>query len=258
MKRLTQETLCAISSLLGVTLLTACASSPEATPEPTAAFQVILPSAPPTSAVLSPTAMEAEAEPVATTVSVETFKWYGENPNIGTLIEGAESTLTRMPHGVSMTFKTVGLTPGDAITIWWIIFNKPENCSNGDCGPDDAFQADVSGQLIFDEAGAPQPNPAGREAVGFSSLRADGRIVENDGSADFRGHLPIGDVTESYFGLGLLDVMKAHIHLIARTHGPAIPGQTHVQLNSDWGGCPEKWKPPCADLQIAIHSPPQP
>ena len=258
MKRFTQETLWAISTLLIITLMTACASSPEATPEPSAVFRPILPSAPPTSAVPSPAEMELAAEPVVTTVSVQTFKWFGMNPNIGTLIEGAESTLTRMPHGVSMTFKTVGLIPGDAVTMWWIIFNKPENCSNGECGLDDAFTSDESGQILFNESGAPSPNIDGREAVGFSSLKADGKVVENDGSADFRGHLPIGDVTECFFGPGLLDSMKAEFHLIARTHGPAIPGSTHVQLNSDWGGCAEMWKDPCADLQVAVHSPPNP
>src|SRR3990172_8125414 len=130
MKRLSQYFLFAGSILLAITLITACTASPTATPEPTAAFQVILPSPPPTSAARSPAEMEVAAESVVTTtVAVETFKWYGINPNIGTLIEGAESTLVRMPHGVSMTFKTVGLTPGDAVTMWWIIFNRPENCS---------------------------------------------------------------------------------------------------------------------------------
>ncbi|HEX6386598.1 MAG TPA: hypothetical protein VF177_18150 [Anaerolineae bacterium] len=255
MKRSNPNLLFTILVLWVVTLVTACAGSP--TSEPTPEFQVLLPSLQPTSFSPPSDAMGAETEPAVTTVPVETFKWFGTNPNIGTLIEGTESTLVRMPHGVYMTFKTSGLTPGDAVTIWWVIYNKPENCSNGECGLDDVFMADESGQILFNESGAPLPNMDAREAVGFSSLRADGKVIENNGSADFRGHLPIGDVTESYAGPGLLDPMNAEFHLLARTHGPAIPGSTHLQLNSDWGGCPEKWKDPCADLQAAVHRPPE-
>jgi hypothetical protein len=253
MKRLSQYFIFAGAILLAVTFMAACTGSREASPEPTTVFQAVLPSLPsPTPAVLSPTETEIAAEPVITTVPVETLL-----PDAGSLIDGAESTLTRMPHGVYMTFKTSGLTPNDAVTMWWIIFNRPENCSNGECGQDDAFQVDENGQTLLDEAGNWVPNLERREAVGWSSLRADGKVVEEGGSAEFRGHLPIGDATEAVFGPGLLDSMKAEFHLIARTHGPAIPGGTHNQLNTAWGGC-EPGQFPCVEIQIAVHRPPGP
>ena len=249
MKRSNSNFLFTIFGLLALTLVTACVGSPVS--EPTPEFQVILPSPQPTSFSPSPEAMEAETESIITTVPVETLV-----PAAGVLIEDAESTLTRMTHGVYMTFKTSGLTPNDAVTMWWIIFNKPENCSNGECGPDDAFQVDDNGQLLLDEAGNLIPNMERREAVGWSSLRADGKVVEENGSAEFRGHLPIGDATEAVFGPGLLDSMKAEFHLIARTHGPVIPGNTHNQLNTAWGGC-EPGQFPCVEIQIAVHRPPE-
>ena len=254
MKRLGQYFLFAGSILLTVTLVAACTGSGRAAPEPTTVFQVVLPTLPPpTPTTLSSAEMAIAAEPVITIVPIEMLNPDGSS---GSLIGGAESTLMRMPHGVYMTFKTSGLTPNDAVTMWWIIFNRPENCSNGECGQDDAFQMDENGQLVLDEAGNLIPNVEGRAAVVWSSLRADGKVVEEGGSAEFLGHLPIGDATEAVVGPGLLDPMKAEFHLIARTHGPAIPGGTHNQLNTAWGGC-EPGQFPCVEIQIAVHFPPE-
>jgi len=151
-----------------------------------------------------------------------------------------------------MAFNTVGLIPGDAVTVWWVIFNHPENCSDNDCGFNDIFEYDENHLLKLGETGLPIPYQPGRDATGWSLLGGGGHVVELDGSAEFHSHLPIGDVNEAIAGPGLLDPMKAEIHLVIRTHGPAIPNQTtHVQLNSDWGGC-EKFKDPCGDRQAAI------
>lgn len=249
MKRLRQIFLFTMSILWVVIVAVACNSAAQAiaAPTPAPSFEVNLPPTP-LSAVAQ---IESEMEPVITTSGVTTFKWYGDNPEMGTPIDGTEATLIRMHHGIAMTFKTVDLTPGDAVTLWWVIFNRPENCSNGVCNFDDPFQVDENGQVLFDEAGVALENPAGREAIGFSLLRADGKVIETDGSAEFRGHLAIGDTTEAAVGPGLLDPMHAEIHLVAKSHGPAIPGNTHEQLNSNWGGCPAPYQAPCFELQFA-------
>jgi hypothetical protein len=99
--------------------------------------------------------MAVEIEPVVTTSLVD---WFQDR----TLVEGAESTLVRMKHGVYATFSAVDLEPGEAYTLWWVIFNKPENCSNGECGVDDVFLVDENGKRILADNGAPQRNVAGR------------------------------------------------------------------------------------------------
>ncbi len=38
------------------------------------------------------------------------------------------STLRRNNNGMAVNFKTSGLTPGYAYTLWWEVWNKPENC----------------------------------------------------------------------------------------------------------------------------------
>ncbi len=137
------------------------------------------------------------------------------------------------------------------------IFNTPENCSNDICGLDDVFLMDENGTFILTDEGARTPNLPDRDVTGFTETRATGSIIDVDGTAEFQAHLPIGDATETSFGDGLLDVMKAEVHLILRTHGPAIPGRIHEQMNTTWGGCPEGWpKTPCRNTQIAIHNAP--
>jgi len=238
-------------------MLAACGSAAESTPAAQGNAPVIPPAQPVEDQTISEAGSQdsneeaASTEPVTSVVPVE---WQAD----GTLVEGAESTLTRMEHGVYMTFSTRNLEPGDAYTIWWVIFNNPENCTDGECGLDDLFLVDSDGAIIPAPAGGRQPNPIGREATGVSNMRATGSISDEDGSVEFRAHLPIGDAIEAIFGAGLFDPMTAEIHLIARTHGPAVDGILHEQLNSPWGGCPEGFpKTPCADVQIAFHPAPE-
>lgn len=193
----------------------------------------------------------AQVEPVVSTTFVE---WVDDE----TVVEGATSSLTRMEHGVYMTFDAVALEPGEAYTVWWVIFNKPNNCSDGECGLDDSFVMDENGEFVLTEEGARTFNLPARDVTTYSELRATGSIVDADGTAEFRAHLPVGDVTEAEFGPGLLDPMKAEIHVILRSHGPIQAGIIHQQMNTPWGGCAEDWpRVPCKETQFAVHIPPE-
>ncbi|MEQ8673799.1 MAG: hypothetical protein RLP44_26660 [Aggregatilineales bacterium] len=172
------------------------------------------------------------------------------------VVEDAEAVLVRMHHGLSMTVETTGLEPGDAYTVWWVIFNNPEECSDGICNIEDVFLME-DGEFALTEDGMRQPNVAGREMTQVSSLRATGNIGYIDGTSVFRAHLPIGDTTDHVnFGPGLLDSMNTEVHLIIRTHGPIIPELLNEQLMTAWGGCPDPMdRSPCDDVQIAIFPP---
>lgn len=172
-------------------------------------------------------------------------------------IDGAEASLTRMEHGVSMVLNTVELEAGDAVTVWWIVFNAPENCSDGMCGEDDIFMMDENGEFILPDDGSPPANPEGREAAMISAMRADGHVIDEGGAAWFQGHLPIGDTSEAIWGPGLLDAMTAEIHLVVRVHGAAIPGEIDAMINTVNGGCESTWPfEPCEDVQFAVFMPP--
>lgn len=188
------------------------------------------------------------AEPVIS--SAEVF-WVADD----LVIEDAESLLTRMEYGIFTTFHTVDLTPDDAYTGWWIIFNSPQNCSDNHCGFNDVILVDENGNSILDENGNERPNRSGRAATQASLLRATHGLVDEDGSLDMKAHLPIFDTTEAVWGPGLMHSMKAEVHYVLRSHGPATPGIIADQFLTPWGGCPESPpRDPCEDLvQGAIH-----
>jgi len=169
------------------------------------------------------------------------------------VIEGAESVLVRLHHGLSMTIETTGLEPNHVYTVWWVIFNNPENCSDDVCGPDDVFLME-DGEFVLTDDGLRQPNTSGRKMTQVSSFRATGNIGYYDGTSVFRAHLPIGDTTDDIsFGPALLDSMGSEVHLIIRTHGEMIPELLNEQLMTAWGGCPDPYdRSPCKDIQISI------
>ena len=72
-------------------------------------------------------------------------------------VDGASSTLTRDANGITATFNTEGLIPGNAYTLWFVIFG------------------DAPGPPIMDAF-------------------ADGIVVGKSGEANFSGHLSIGEI----------------------------------------------------------------
>lgn len=162
-----------------------------------------------------------------------------------------ESTLHRNGNGLTINFKTSGLMPGHAYTLWWVVWNKPENCETpGECVEsdfDNALQVEV--QLRY----------------------AAGSVAGNNGKGNFSAHLKENDDSGSIhelFGLpsfgGLQDADAAEIHAVLRSHGPKIPGQVNEQINSYEGGCVVNFPPfteipdesgECGDIIAAIHAP---
>ena len=151
----------------------------------------------------------------------------------------------------------MNLQPKDATTVWWVVFNEPTMCSDNDCGENDIFNLDADGEFILNDDGSPPVNAAGRQAAKITALRADGHVVDASGAAQFSSRLPIGDASEALFGGGLQNPMTAEIHLVLRTHGPAIPGKVDSMIYSLNGGCEAAWpNAPCTNLQFAIFKPP--
>lgn len=172
------------------------------------------------------------------------------------VVDGAKAKLTRMENGVFMEVDTVGLNPGEAVTMWWVIFNAPEMCTDGECGEDDVMMMDADGNIADSPDGSVPINPEMWEKAKISVLRADGLIIPDDGTGKFRGHLPIGDTTEAMGGPGLLDPMKAEVHSVIRTHGKVPAEVQNEAVNSFAGGCDEAWpNAPCEDLQFTVFKP---
>lgn len=145
-------------------------------------------------------------------------------------VSGGWSALVRNGSGVSMTLRTTGLTPGHAITVWWIVFNQPGNCTHGAfglrCGEADLFEAPVQASVLY----------------------AAGHIIGGSGTGNYGATLRTGDTGGSLFGPGLVNPWTADVHLILHDHGAVEPGSRSSAIHS-FGTC----NPDCVDVQASAH-----
>lgn len=177
-------------------------------------------------------------------------------------ITGAFSVLDRGDEGIATKVRTRA-RPGHAHTLWYAVFNAPENCSDGACGDDDVF-ADPSDHsagfnaaqiattrvsVVWAGAGA-VANPAGR--LKLDGALGTGEVPAGQGQVAIgRGEdgalVPLGVVT------GLEDPHGAVIIAIVQDHGAAHadPELLERQLTTFQGAC----NPECEDVQIAVHVP---
>lgn len=148
-----------------------------------------------------------------------------------TEVDGASATIHRSNNGVTINVKTSDLTPGNAYTMWVVVFNDPGKCIDGCNGPDLGM---ANGDVMY----------------------GTGHVVGGNGKGNFSAHLSEGDVSGSVFpqpSLGLIDAQTAEIHIVVRDHGPKIPGMVSEQISSISGGCGVNV---CNDEQFAIFPPP--
>ena len=147
-------------------------------------------------------------------------------PPDGPIVEGSSATLVRTDKGLTMTIHTSGLDPGAAHTVWWFIFNNPEECAEATCADPDFA------------------NPL----VQATTLYATGHVIGNNGVGNFAAYLAEGDTsgytvppnppTPEGDELGLVDARNAQIQLGVRSHGQPIPGMVKDQIGMFNGGCP--------------------
>lgn len=157
-------------------------------------------------------------------------------------VEGGFSRSIRFDDAVAMEMQTVGLEPNAPHTVWWVVFNKPEKCSDS-CNADDLLAAD----------GTPNLN----EEAEIAMLFADGAMSASDGEASFSAVLPVGrQLGEWVLGSGLADAAAAEVHLVVRSHGPIDTSRLYEQLSTYepgpiMGGTCEV----CQDHHFAVHLP---
>lgn len=157
-------------------------------------------------------------------------------------VEYATSTLIRTDNGVAMELRTEGLEPYAPYTVWWVVFNTPQGCSES-CDEDD----------IIDAEGNMAPNPE----ANISILWATGGVTSAEGKGVFSAYLPENQpLGEVLFGPTLIDARGAEVHLVVRTHGAADLDRLYAQFNTfepdpAMGGTCDT----CTDVQFAVHAP---
>ena len=178
--------------------------------------------------------LEAESRANAKRATTATVYTFDDLTEVGT------STLRRNHFAVATEFTTSQLKKNDAYTLWWVVFDAPENCSAPGCGVDDVMQA-ISGG----------PNPSEVSMIGA----AGGSVAGPDRRARYSSTLKKNDTSLVAFGDGLDNPLTAEIHYVLRTHGPAIPGMIEEQTTTALGGClpgqPNEGM--CVDVQFAVH-----
>lgn len=143
------------------------------------------------------------------------------------------SKVTRNSNGATGTLHTSALTPGNAYTMWMVMFNAPgacDPCGESDIAPGTAAEVDA--------------------------IYLTGHVVGGNGRATFSGHLSKDDTSGSLFGagaVGLTNPLGAEIWLIVVDHGPALPGEIPGQIQG-LGTCGDTAFG-CADALVSIHKP---
>jgi hypothetical protein len=144
--------------------------------------------------------------------------WDGGGEVLGT------STLVRTHNGISASVRSSQLPAGQAMTLWFVVYNNPAACTSNPCD-----LADFN-------------NPATQA----DALWATGNIVGGSDRTGFGGQLAVGDASgslqhelgQSQLAIGLLDPFNAEVQLLVHSHGPALSGQAlKAQLTSFLGGC---------------------
>lgn len=128
------------------------------------------------------------------------------------------SVIRRSAGGIRARLTTDGLVPGDAYTVWAVVFNHPAGC-DGECDGADLSNPDAEAVSLLGAGGVAQ-----------STRRTFTVRIET--------------------GAELTNPAGAEVHLIVRTHGPAIPGLVGEQTSTLNGGCPPNT---CANILMAKH-----
>ena len=124
---------------------------------------------------------------------------------------------------------------GDSYTLWGIVFNEPQNCSDGICDEDDVKVNPVPPKTAVFYLGGLRVPPNG--------LAALGAYLAEDSSYGAMAPFP-GQMLESSD--------DAEIHLVLKTHGGYVPGVADDQLTTFGEACTTR---DCEDIQFAVFPP---
>jgi len=151
---------------------------------------------------------------------------------------GGAGTLIRTKNAVKASLSFNQLELATAYSVWWVVFNFPENCANGPgaCGPDDLADPSLVGGAVF-------------HAGGFITGTNNTATVNVDLKA---GNLPNGLDALIPGGLIRGNGYRAEIHLVLRSHGTIINSMAAKQIATFMGACEIN---ACADTQATVFAP---
>lgn len=151
------------------------------------------------------------------------LSWTPPSGNTPGPVDGTTALLVTGPDGASMHLSSVGLTPGNAVTVWFVALQNPHLCKKNPCTPVEAM-------------GMPE-----METV---AVNGGGTVVPADGTIEVSAHLPAGAVPTNLFRTDFVSPETAEYHLVIHDHGPLILELAADMLSSFRGGCTLESVPP--------------
>ncbi len=202
-----------------------------------------------------------------------------------TLKENAVKNFLRNLIAIAVATSTVGVATfadspltrvgsPQAVTLWWVVFNAPENCGGSPDPEAQCTAVDVFGAPFLESVAAGSPDPtliapnlAAEPAVLFGTggatdkagrVRLVAALYRTPGETAFT--LPAG-VDPMGFGRGLTSA-DAEIHLVVRNHGRVVRDDLLPQITNfldPYCSDPNLWyfagKNTCADTHFAVFGP---
>ncbi len=163
----------------------------------------------------------------ATTATAETrtmpMSWTPASGQTPGPVDGTRALLETGPFGASMHLSSKGLTPGHAVTIWFVALQNPHLCEKNPCTPVEAM---------------------GMVEMETVAVNGGGTVVPASGMIEVSAHLPAGPVPTNLFDTDLVSPETAEYHLVIHDHGPLIPELAADMLSSFRGGCTLESVPP--------------
>lgn len=162
-----------------------------------------------------------------------------------------------------------------AVTLWWVVFNSPENCVANPGGAERCGLVDVMGQPYLDSVASGQPDPSlirPNLASGVAVVYASGGISRKSGRLRLAASLYRtaaeglnlqGNHIVDPLGLGrAFSNPGAEVHLVLRDHGKRV---RHDQVSQITGFLDPYCSDPllgveggdnlCVDIQFAVFAP---
>ncbi len=139
-------------------------------------------------------------------------------------VEGSEVKLSLSAEGASIILETSELTPGHAITVWFVAIQSPEKFAANPCTPMEAM------------------GMAGK--MNSIATNAGGTVVNAEGSIRVQGFLPVGEIAGNFYDTTFTSPETSEYHIVVRDHGPLIPELAADQISSHRGGCTAESVPP--------------
>lgn len=185
----------------------------------------------------------------------------------GTELAGSSGTLIRTPEGLEADITVTELTAGNVYTMWWVIYQNPELCIQGEGNPeapslcgapldlpvmgsDPDHVTEVQGAFVY-----AIPAPDGGEAADETGTVTLTRTYAANTDPENGIYYPAGSAPPVGYWDGLVDPMTAEVHIAVRDHGPEGNSGVDVEeqrsvFNSANCGAPPLYM--CATYAAAI------